>query len=146
MKGRSRRRFLQGSGALASLGLIAGCGVSPGPWAQPARPRRIGWLLNGSPTSQVPQQEALLQGLRELGYVEGRDVTFERRYSEGREDRLPELAAELVRLDVDVILVGPSAAIRPAGQATTIPIVCVSGGLDPVAAGLVATWRGRAAT
>ena len=82
----------------------------------------------------------LRRGLRELGYVEGRDVTFEQRFSEGRDERLPELAAELVRLNVDIILLAATPAIRAAGQAsTTIPIVFASGPPDPVAEGLVAS-------
>ena len=82
---------------------------------------------------------AFRQGLRELGYVEGQDVALEVRYAEGEEERYPELAAELVRLDVDVIVTGGSAAILAAGQATTtIPIVFAATG-DPVADGLVAS-------
>jgi putative ABC transport system substrate-binding protein len=75
------------------------------------------------------------QGLRELGYVEGRSVVFERRYADGRPDRLPALAAELVRLKVDLILAGGPATREAASQATRIiPIVAVSGS-DPVREG-----------
>jgi putative ABC transport system substrate-binding protein len=75
------------------------------------------------------------QGLRELGYVEGRSVVFERRYADGRPDRLPALAAELVRLKVELILAGGPATREAASQATRIiPIVAVSGS-DPVREG-----------
>jgi putative ABC transport system substrate-binding protein len=139
MARQSRRRLIQGSVALVSLGLLAGCGIPLGPAAQPARLRRIGYLQASTAASQAPNFEAFGQGLRELGYVEGRDVAFEPRYADARPERLPELAAELVRLEVDVILTGGLVAIRAAGHATTtIPIVFAAGP-DPVAAGLVAS-------
>ena len=77
-------------------------------------------------------------GLRNLGYVEDRNITLEYRFAEGQADRLPALVAELVRLPVDVLVVDGTVAIRPAQQATTtIPIVMVAG--DPVGAGLIAS-------
>ena len=83
--------------------------------------------------------EALLDGLRERGYSEGRNLVFERRFSEGHAERFPELAAELVRLGVDLILVITTPAALAAKHATqTIPIVIPSA-LDPVGAGLVAS-------
>jgi len=119
--------------------LLAGCGFPFGPAAPSARLRRIGLLATGTATSQVPNVEAFRQGLRELGYVDGRDVTLEQRNADGWEERLPELAAELVRLEVDVIVTGGVVAIQAAGQATTsIPIVFAVTG-DPVAEGLVAS-------
>ena len=82
---------------------------------------------------------AFIQGLRDLGYVEGRNITIVHRSSEGRYQRLPDLAAELVRLKVDVIVTPASQNVRAAKQATqTIPIVMAGAG-DPVAAGLVAS-------
>jgi putative ABC transport system substrate-binding protein len=82
---------------------------------------------------------AFIQGLRELGYVEGQNITIVHRSSEGRYQRLPDLAAELVRLKVDVIVAPASQNVRAAKQATqTIPIVMTGAG-DPVAAGLVAS-------
>jgi putative ABC transport system substrate-binding protein len=78
--------------------------------------------------------------LRELGYIEGQNIAIEYRYAEGKVDRLPELAAELVRLKVDIILVVGDSGIRAAKNATkTIPIVMMVGGLDPVKAGFIAS-------
>jgi len=78
--------------------------------------------------------EAFRQGLRELGYVEGKNIFIEWRYADGKLDRLPSLAAELVRFKVDVIVTGGSSATRPAKEATsTIPIVMAQDG-DPVEA------------
>jgi putative ABC transport system substrate-binding protein len=95
---------------------------------------RIG-LLNSAPTSRV---EAFRQSLRELGYVEGQNLVIESRYAEGRGERFPDLAAELVRLKVDVIVAG-GPAVRAAQHATrTIPIV-MAGANDPVGEGFVAS-------
>jgi ABC-type uncharacterized transport system substrate-binding protein len=136
---RSRRQLLGGGLAVAGIGLLAGCGFPFGSAAQPARLRRIGLLATGTATSQVPNVEAFRQGLRELGYVEGRNVTLEQRNADGWEDRLPELAAELIRLEVDLIVTGGAIAIHATGQATTsIPIVFAATA-DPVADGLVAS-------
>jgi putative tryptophan/tyrosine transport system substrate-binding protein len=96
---------------------------------------RIGCLTVSGVATYAPFRE----GLRELGWVEGRDVVIEYRDAEGRVERLPALAADLVRLKVDVIVATGAAAPREASKATaTIPIVMTSGG-DPVAAGLVAS-------
>ena len=85
----------------------------------------------------APRAEAFRQGLRELGYVEGENIIIEYRYAEGKFDRLPALAAELVRLKVDIIVTGGPAATRPAKEATsTIPIVMAQSS-DPVAEGFV---------
>jgi putative ABC transport system substrate-binding protein len=96
---------------------------------------RIGILRPGSPPD--PLLDAFRQGLRELGYDEGRNISIEYRWAEGRDERLPELAADLVRLRVDVIVVG-AGAVEAAKRATTttIPIVMPLSG-DPVQAGLV---------
>src|SRR5688572_17073431 len=77
----TRRRLIQGGAALASLGLLAGCGVPLGPFAQPAGPRRIGFLVNAGPTSSPATLDHFRQGLAELGYVEGQDVALEVRYA-----------------------------------------------------------------
>ncbi len=96
----------------------------PGSLSDPRFPRRL---------------QAFRQGLRELGYVEGQNIAIEFRWAEGKYDRLPGLAAELVRLKVNVIVAGGASAIQAAKQATeTIPIVMVSVS-DPVAAGFVAS-------
>jgi putative ABC transport system substrate-binding protein len=96
---------------------------------------RIGFV---SSTSPGPRNEAFLQGLRDLGYVEGRNVQVELRFAEGRPDRFPELIDELIRLKIDVLLVGATVGARAAKKATTtIPIV-FAGSSDPVAGGIVA--------
>jgi putative ABC transport system substrate-binding protein len=98
-------------------------------------------LSNVPPTSPegAPVWGAFIQGLRDLGYEEGRNITIVHRSSEGQYQRLPDLAAELVRLKVDVIVTPASQNVRAAKQATqTIPIVMTGAG-DPVAAGLVAS-------
>ena len=105
----------------------------------PAKIPRIGFLsasLSSDPGGRI---EAFRQGLRELGYVEGQNIAIEYRFAEGRSERLPALAAELVRLKVDVIVTGSPPAPEAAKQATsTIPIVFAVTG-EPVAVGLVAS-------
>jgi putative ABC transport system substrate-binding protein len=96
-------------------------------------------VLGAASAKNNDRQEAFFQGMRELGYVEGENIVFEKRYAEGKRDRLPALGAELVRLKVDVILAGGQNATSAAKKSTsTIPIVMVQSG-DPVAAGLVAS-------
>src|SRR2546423_8719357 len=98
--------------------------------AQPAgKVYRIGRLSTGSPPAGLnPSLEAFRQGLRDLGYVEGRNMRIESRYAEGQEDRCPALAAELVRLPVDVLVAAGTAPIQAAQHATsTIPIVMAWG-------------------
>jgi putative ABC transport system substrate-binding protein len=126
-----RRTFVAGG-----LGLLAAPLVVE---AQPAaRIPRIGVLGLGSPTPDINvANDSFRQGLRELGYVEGRSVTLEWRWAEGKLERLPRLASELVHLPVDVIVVGATSTARAARQATTtIPIVMTMVP-DPVEAGLV---------
>ena len=108
--------------------------------AQPARKvPRIGYLATGSVGIERSWLAAFQQGLRDLGYVEGETIVIEQRYAAGRFERLPELAAELVRRKVDVLLVGGDAAALAAKKATSaIPIVIVTVA-DPVAIGLVAS-------
>jgi putative tryptophan/tyrosine transport system substrate-binding protein len=100
---------------------------------------RVGYLSSSIPQSATELlADSFTQGLRDLGYVEGKNVTFERRWASGRLDRLPELAAELARLPVDVIVVQGPSPVRAAAQATkTIPIVMIAGSNDPVGEGLV---------
>ena len=98
----------------------------------------IGYLSSTSPGSNAPWVEAFCQGLQENGYVEGQNVAIEYRWAEGRYDRLPALAADLVGLKVDVIATGSVAGMQAAISATsTIPVVFFGGG-DLVALGLVA--------
>jgi ABC-type uncharacterized transport system substrate-binding protein len=105
---------------------------------QPKKIPTIGFMRGGSPTD--PEVEAFRQGLRELGYVEGRNVIIDYRNTEGRTDRFAGVAAELVRLKVDIIVAaGGSAVVLAAKPATdTIPIVMTNPG-DPVAIGVVAS-------
>jgi ABC-type uncharacterized transport system substrate-binding protein len=121
--------------ALSTL-LLALCGSAE---AQQTKVPRIGYLLSGSPSTTTPEfREAFIQGLRDLGYVEGTNIAIEYRWAQGKLDRLPELAAELVRLKVDIILAPNSGIARAAKKATsTIPIVMANGGgLDGLAASL----------
>jgi putative ABC transport system substrate-binding protein len=106
----------------------------------PAKMRRIGLLTMFSASDPLPAPFlAFLRDLRELGWVEGKNISIEYRFAEGRPERLPDLAADLVRLKVDIILAAGTADARAAKQATaTIPIVVVNAG-DPVASGLVAS-------
>jgi putative ABC transport system substrate-binding protein len=98
---------------------------------------RIGLLAFRTSEADRPSQQPFLQGLRDLGWIEGQNIAIERRYANESRNRLPDRAAELVRLKVDVIVVRDSVAIRAATQATkTIPIVIAVSG-DPVEAGLI---------
>ena len=106
---------------------------------QPGKVARIGYLSPGSPTTFTRFDEAFRQGLRELGYVEGQNIVIEYRWAERRDERLPDLAAELVSLKVDVIVAGGTPAPLAAKHATrTIPIVMSTAG-DPIGSGLVAS-------
>jgi putative tryptophan/tyrosine transport system substrate-binding protein len=106
---------------------------------QPTKIPRIGYLGFGSPSAIPARIEALRQGLRELGYVEGKNIFIEWRSAEGNADRLPSLAAELVRLKVDVIVTNGPYSTRAAKAATvTIPIVMAAVG-DPVGDGIIAS-------
>jgi len=106
---------------------------------QPTKIFRIGYLSSRDPTNESTRLAAIREALRELGYIEEQNIAIEYRYTEGRRDRAPELAAELVRLKVDIIVVTAGDTwIRAAKNATkTIPIVMMGQGLDPVEAGLV---------
>jgi putative ABC transport system substrate-binding protein len=100
---------------------------------------RIGILVGQSRQAPFPQYDGFVQGMRELGYVEGRDFVSEIRFADGHYERVPELVAELVRLKVDVLFTGLTAALRALQQATRIiPIVFVSI-TDPVGQGFVAS-------
>jgi putative ABC transport system substrate-binding protein len=106
---------------------------------QAAKMARIGLLVAGSPSSFANNIEAFRQGLRELGYVEKKNIIIEYRYAEGKLDFLPDLAAELVRLKVDIIVTHSTLDAYAARQATsTIPIVMTASG-DAVGTGLVAS-------
>ena len=106
---------------------------------QPKKIHRIGYLSSETAASESTRFEAIRLALRELGYIEGQNITFDHRYSEGKRDRYPELTAELVRLKVDIIVAaGGEPMVRAAKNATkTIPIVMMGLSADPVEAGLV---------
>jgi putative ABC transport system substrate-binding protein len=128
-----RRDFITLLGsAAAAWPLAAGAQQAGKVW-------RIGLLSGASREPTSSNYEAFLQGMRELGYAEGRDFVMEYRFADGKYERLPELAAELVRLRADVIVTGTSAAIRTLQRATnTIPIV-LAYSTDPVGNGFVAS-------
>ena len=106
---------------------------------QPAKIPRIGFLASGSPSAYASRTEAFRQGLRQLGYVEGKTIAIEYRYAEGLRDPLPDLVADLVRLNVDVIVTSSTpAALALKNGTKTIPIVFVAVA-DPVGSGLVAS-------
>jgi putative ABC transport system substrate-binding protein len=131
----TRRRFLVGGLSLAALGLLAGCGLLSPRSQQQVRIPRIGYLWNGA----QEWADAFREGLAELGYVEGSTVTVEWRPSDGQVDRLPDLAAELVSIPVDVIVASGASDIRAAMRATSsIPIVMAQTG-NPVESGFVAS-------
>jgi putative ABC transport system substrate-binding protein len=106
---------------------------------QPKKISLLGFLASTDPATQSARAEAIRLALRERGYLEGQNIAIEYRYAEGKEDRFPALAAELVRLKVDIIVVsGGTNLIRAAKNATkTIPIVMTGSGIDPVEAGFI---------
>ena len=117
---------------LLAVGLIAEA-------QQATKVPRIGYLSSLDAARESTRSEAIRMALRELGYIEGQNIATEYRYLEGKRDRAPELAADLVRLKVDIIVVAAGlGTIQAAKNATkTIPIVMTGGGTDPVEAGLV---------
>src|SRR6266516_4211117 len=124
-----RRTFI---GSVA-LGLLAAqCAEAQ----QAARVYRIGFV---SPISPGPTIDAFRQALRQVGYVEGKNVIVETRFAEARSERLPELIAELIRLTVDVLVVGSTAGALAAKKATTTVPIVFAGLVDPIAAGIVAS-------
>ncbi|MGH7221370.1 MAG: ABC transporter substrate-binding protein, partial [Nitrospiraceae bacterium] len=103
---------------------------------QPPRTARVGWMSIATPTAPALNYEVFRQGMRDLGYVEGKNLVLEPRYSGGKNELLPELIADLERVGVDVIVAGPFGALRVAKQNTQIPIV-MTPSADPVVAGIV---------
>jgi putative tryptophan/tyrosine transport system substrate-binding protein len=126
------------SSILVSAMLLAVAGMVEA--QQPKKVARIGYLSSGDAASESSRFEGIRLALRERGHIEGQSIASAYRYTEGKPDRLAELAAELVRLKVDIIVVagGTTLVVRAAKNATkTIPIVMTGGGDDPVEAGLV---------
>src|SRR5947209_8453168 len=134
--GLNRRQFMQGAG-VAGLGLLAGCGRLP--WqAEPApKVARIGVLSQSADPSDA-ENAAFRQGLRDLGYSEGQNLTIEWRSFESHIDELPELAAELIGLPVDVIVAQGFAAIQAAKHVSVVIPFVMAYSSDPVQNGLVA--------
>ena len=127
-----RRAFIASAVSI----LAAPCAIEAQP---PGKVYRIGYLAPGSATGDRRPGEAFREGLRELGWVEGQNIVIESRFAEGRFDRLPDLAAELVRLKVDVIAAATALPVMAAKNATTtIPIVMLTVA-DPVGRGFVAS-------
>jgi ABC-type uncharacterized transport system substrate-binding protein len=129
----NRRTFI-----LTAAGLL----VAPlvGEAQQAATVPRIGFLTMIDLAAAPHAPEAFRQGLRDLGYIEGRNVVIEYRDAEGKSERLPALAAELVRLKVDIIVAEATQGVAAAKTATeTIPIVMISGSADPVGLGFIAS-------
>ena len=125
------------AGVLSILVLLAVAVIAEA--QQPKKIPLVGFLVPGSPSSYSARIEAFRQGLRELGYVEGQNIIIEYRYTEGKSDRLPVLASELVQLKVDVIVTGTTPAIQAVKNTTsTIPIVFTVV-VDPVGSGFVAS-------
>ena len=122
-----------------ALGAMLFALCMPAEAQQPTKIPRIGYLSGSSPSTSPARRKAFQQGLRELGYVEGKNIIIEWRFAEEKFDRLPALAAELVRLKVDIIVTAGPQATRPAKQATsTIPIVMAQDP-DPIGDGFVAS-------
>jgi ABC-type uncharacterized transport system substrate-binding protein len=127
-----RRKFLATLGGMAAWPLAARA-------QQPARLPTIGYLGANTPSAESQRIGAFVQRLRELGWIEGRTMAIEVRWAEGRNERFAEIAAEFVRLKVDVIVTAGTAAVVTAKQATSvIPIVFAVAG-DPIGTGLVAS-------
>ncbi len=133
----NRRQFIRGVHGLTTIYLVSACGFRP-PWQQRPRVPRIGYLGIGAAAPNNVLMEAFHQGLHDLGYVEGQNLLIEYRFTDGRLEQGPALAAEIVALDIDLIVATGLEAVLAAKSATaTIPIVGTVLGNDPVGAGLV---------
>jgi putative tryptophan/tyrosine transport system substrate-binding protein len=135
MSGMRRRAFIT---------LLGGAAAAAWPRAaqtqqQTTKVPRIGWLVTGSPTSYRLSLAAFWDGLKALGYVEGKNIRIEYRWAEGNVARLPELANELVQQNVDVILAGGSVGAEAAKHATSVIPIVAAGVTDLVEIGLVAS-------
>src|SRR5438093_13264496 len=138
-KGSALRTLLFALGLFGTLLLALSFPVDA---QQPAKVYRVGRLSAGSPADPLTKEtfEAFRQGLHDLGWIEGRNIALEPRWTGEKPESLRDLAAELVRLRVDVIVANGSPMIRAAKQSTTtIPIVMAATGADPVAAGFAAS-------
>jgi putative tryptophan/tyrosine transport system substrate-binding protein len=135
---RQRRELLELCAAAFLASGIAGAWPLAARAQQPAKIPRVGWIWNGPSTGNPAEMAGFRQGLKELGYVEGQNIIVDYRFSEGRVDRLADLAAKLVQLQPDVIVaVGGVLASAVRNATTVIPVVTMAG--DPVGTGLVAS-------
>lgn len=123
-------RFFVTSILCMLLVLLASCAQ------QPPRVARVGWMSIATPTAPALNYDVFRQGMRDLGYVEGKNLILEPRYSGGKNELLSELIADLERVGVDVIVAGPFGALRVAKQTTRTPVV-MTPSADPVVAGIV---------
>ena len=137
----NRRRFVYRGLAVAGLGLAAGCGRPLLPWEQPPTAPRVGVLSLGTRDSTSAQLDALRSGLRDLAYVEDQTIILAPRFAEGRSERYPALATELVQLAVAVIVANDIPAIQAAqGAGDTIPIVMAGASETPIERGLITSF------
>src|SRR5262245_28214357 len=134
----SRRQFVRSAG-VAGVGLLAGCGRLPWQAEQPARVPHIGVLSLITADPSDVDNAAFRQGLRDLGYSEGQNITLEWRASSSGVNQYPELAADLVGLSVDVIVAQGLTATRAAKQASVTTPVVMAYSPDPVRNGFVAS-------
>src|SRR5919199_2175752 len=135
----SRRQVLQRGATLAALSFLPGCGMPALPWQRP-KVYRVGLLgLNAADPAEARWWQAFRLGMRERGWIEGENILLEYRWADGDAARLPALAADLVRLPVDLIVARSSIFVQPAKEATSsIPIVFMLHA-DPVGLGHVAS-------
>jgi ABC-type uncharacterized transport system substrate-binding protein len=112
---------------------------------QQAKIPRIGFLLDSPLSSNAARTDAFRQGLRELGYVEGKNILIEWRSADGKLDRIPAIASDLVRLKVDALVTAGPAGTAPAKDATAVIPIIMAQDSDPVGNGLLPALRGREA-
>ena len=130
-----RREFVAALGSAAAWPLVS---ALPAGAQQGSKIARVGILTPGG-CDRTPSVQAFRKALQELGYIEGRSIILDFRFAKGHNDALPRLAAELVKIPVDVIVAGGTTAVQAAAQVTrSIPIIQAAGG-DPVSAGLAAS-------
>ena len=141
----NRRQFVRSSVAIAGLGVFAGCGTLPSGNRNGDTVRRIGFLLGTPASAEQSRTDAFRQGLRELGYEEGRDIVIEWRSADGQFDRLPGLASELVQLGVAVVVAGGPRSTQAAKAAITTTTVVMTQDSDPVGSGVIASLAGPGA-
>ena len=134
---KDQRRIVAKSLVLISCALLFALSSSAEAQHAAGNVPRIGYLSTRSGTIDDPRIEAFRQGLREFGYIEGKNIIIEYRYAEGRSERLPEFAEELVRLRVDIIIAPATPPVQAAKKATTTIPIIFPGVADPVAFGFV---------